>query len=99
MASFGFSVRVYGTLDQQPPYEAENGNMSGIQATYPSTKTLVANLPTGNVNIWGIANGVKMSGGVICYGVVEIPNPGLSLHSTKYVTQETVDALATLRNA
>lgn len=96
----GFSVRVYGTLDQQPPYVATNeGNLPAVQATYSSDATQVANLPSANINIWPIEPGVIMNGGTYCYGAIEIPASGLQLHSTKYVVQQGVAALATLRNA
>lgn len=98
MAS-GFSVRVYGTLDQQPPYLAVNGNLASVQATYPTTQTLLAGFPNEGGNFFNISGGVKMAAGVICYGVIELPATGLNVHSTKYVTQQNVTALSALRNA
>lgn len=93
-----FSVRVYGTVDQQPPYAADvNGQLASVQATYPSTKVHLASFPVETTNVFGIQPGVKMTGGVFCYGVVEVPPTGLQLHSTKYVVKETVATLATLR--
>lgn len=100
MASFGFSVRVYGTLDQQPPYVATtDGQLPAVQATWTADQAQVANFPTSNVNIWPVHPGVKMNAGTYCYGVIEVPATGLNVHSTKFVVQETVAALATLRNA
>lgn len=94
-----FSVRVYGTVDQQPPYEATNGNLGSVQATFPSTQCLTSNFPSAAVNVFPIAGGVKMTGGVICYGVVEVPATGLNQLSEKFITHQTADAIATLRNA
>ena len=97
--NLGFLVRVYGTVDQQPPYKATNGNLSGIQATYPTDQILISSFPSTPINVWNVAGGVKMGGSVICYGVIEVPASGLQVHSTKYVTQETATAINTLRNA
>jgi len=95
--SVAFSVRPYGTVDQQPPYVADgNGNMASVQATYTTAQRGVASFPSAGVNVWPIAPGVKM-GGVFCYSVIEIPASGLQLHSTKYVVKELVTTIATLR--
>jgi len=99
MASFGFSVRVYGEVNEQPPYNTlAGGNLPAVSATYGTTD--VANFPTTPVNIWPISGyGAVMGGGVSCYGVIEIPATGLAQYSKKYVVQQTVAQLATLRNA
>jgi hypothetical protein len=95
--SVAFSVRPYGTVDQQPPYAADvSGNMGSVQATYPSAKVQLASFPSAAVNVWPILPGVKMNG-VFCYSVIEVPASGLQLHSTKYVASETVAAIASLR--
>jgi len=96
--ALGFSVNVYGTVNQQPPYEGTvDGNGGFIQATYPSTKVQLANFPTTPVNIWPIQPGVKMIGGVYCYGVIEVPATGLNQYSEKFIVKETITTLATLR--
>lgn len=100
MATNGFSVRVYGNLNEQPPYVADvNGGLSALQATYTAAQSLVANFPSSTVNLWPISPGVKMNGGVFCYGVIEVPASGLQQFSQKYVVQQTVNALVSLRNA
>ncbi len=101
MASFGFSVRVYGEVDAQPPYVTPaGGNLPAISATYSSDAAQVANFPTTPINIWPIGGyGAVMNGGVTCYSVIEIPASGLNLHSEKFVVQQTVSSLNTLRNA
>lgn len=99
MASFGFSVRVYGEVNEQPPYvTTAGGNLPAISATYPTPTE--ANFPTTPVNIWPISGyGAVMAGNTSCYGVIEVPPSGLNQHSKKFVVQQTVAALATLRNA
>lgn len=101
MASFGFSVRVYGEVNEQPPYvTSAGGNLPAISATYNSDAAQVVNFPTTPVNIWPIGGyGAVMNGSTSCYGVIEIPPTGLQQYSKKYVVQQTVSALATLRNA
>lgn len=95
-----FAVRVYGTVNAQPPYAAENnGNLPAISATYPSSQVQLASFPTADTNVFAIQPGAIMSNGVYCYGVVEVPPSGLQIYSTKYVVKETVATLATLRNA
>lgn len=95
----GFSVRTYGTIAQNPPFKADvNGLLTSVEATYPSDQCQLASFPTSNINIWSIQPGVKMAGGVFCYGVVEVPASGLTqLYSTKYVVKETEAQLASLR--
>jgi hypothetical protein len=97
--ALGFSVRVYGTMAQQPPFSADvNGNLAGVQATFTGNQIQLQNFPTANVNLWAIQPGVRMDGGVYCYGVIELPAPeGLSLHSDKFIVKENVVTLATLR--
>ncbi len=95
--SVAFSVRPYGTVDQQPPYVASaTGNGDFVQATYTAAQRGIASFPSAAVNVWPIAPGVKM-GGVYCYSVIEVPATGLQLHSTKYVVKELVTAIQTLR--
>lgn len=92
-----FAVRVYGTVDQQPPYAADvDGNMASVQATYPSAKVQLASFPVEGTNVFAIQPGVQMNG-VFCYGVVEVAASGLQLYSQKYVVKEGVATLATLR--
>lgn len=95
--SVAFSVRPYGTVNQQPPYAADvNGNMSSIEATYPTAKVQLASFPSAAVNVWPILPGVKMNG-VFCYSVIEVPAGGLQQFSEKYVAKETVAVIAALR--
>jgi hypothetical protein len=101
MVTNGFAVRVYGTLNQQPPYVADaDGNLGALNAGYTTAQAQVANFPavSGGLNFWAIQPGVKING-VYCYGAIEVPASGLQVHSTKYVAQQTPTQLATLRNA
>lgn len=96
----GFSVMVYGTVNQQPPYKAnEDGSQLGaLASSYPASQVVsLSNFPTGPVNIWPIQPGVKING-VYCYGVIEVPASGLTQFFTpKYIVKETTTVLATLR--
>lgn len=95
--SVAFSVRPYGTVNQQPPYAADtSGNMQSVEATYPSAKVQLASFPSAPVNVWPILPGVKMNG-VFCYSVIEIPAGGLQQFSEKYIVKETVATIASLR--
>lgn len=100
MASFGFSVRVYGEVNEQPPYIPDStGNLPAVSAQYGSASRLAVNFPTTPVNIYPIADPGAVLAGVSCYGVIEVPPAGLNQYSKKYVVQQTVAQLATLRNA
>ncbi len=95
----GFSVRVYGTVNEQPPYVANtNGTQLGaLNAAFAAASVVdVANFPTTSVNIWPIQPGVLING-VYCYGVIEVPAGGLQQFTSKYVVKETSAQLATLR--
>jgi hypothetical protein len=93
----GFSVNVYGTVNEQPVYSADatTGNLPCVQDWRTSER---ANFPTTSINIWGINPGAVIAGGVFCYGVIEVPSTGLTqLYSQKYLVRETPAQLATLR--
>jgi hypothetical protein len=92
----GFSVNVYGTVNEQPPYAADatTGNLPSIQDWNSSSR---GNVPTTDINMWGISPGAVIAGGVFCYGVIELPASGLNVHSVKYLVRETPAQLATLR--
>ena len=92
----GFSVNVYGTVNEQPPYSADatTGNLASVQDWNSSAR---GNVPTTTINTWGISPGAVIAGGVFCYGVIEIPAAGLNQFSTKYLVRETPAQLATLR--
>lgn len=93
--SVAFSVRPYGTVDQQPPYVADvNGNLPCVQATYASPQ--VASFPSASVNVWPISPGVLMNG-VFCYSVIEVPASGLQQFSQKYIAKELVTTIQTAR--
>lgn len=95
--SVAFSVRPYGTVNEQPPYVADvNGQMASVQAAYTSAQRSIASFPSASVNVWPISPGVKMNG-VFCYSVIEVPASGLQQFSQKYVAKETVAVIAALR--
>jgi len=94
----GFSARVYGEVNEQPPYIPDSrGNLPAVSATYEAASTLVSNFSSLEVNIYPIADPGSVMRGVSCYGVIEIPASGLQQYSKKFVVQQTVAALATLR--
>lgn len=95
--SVAFSVRPYGTVNEQPPYNADgNGLLASVEATYTAAQRGLASFPSATVNVWPISPGVKM-GGVFCYSVIEVPATGLQQYSKKYVVKELVTTIATLR--
>lgn len=93
-----FAVRVYGTVNTQPPYVADvNGQLPAVQATFTSNQIQLASFSVGRSNVFAVQPGVKMLGGVYCYGVVEVAPDGLQLYSQKFIVKEDVATLATLR--
>ncbi len=93
--SVAFSVRVYGEVQQQPPYVAEEGgNAAFVSAQYSSPQ--VASFPAAPVNVWPIQPGAIV-GGVYCYSVIEEPATGLQVYSKKYIAKELVSTIASLR--
>lgn len=101
MAVTGFTIRLYGEVNEQPPYLPDSqGNLSAVSATYNATAAIASNFSAYDVNVYPIASpGAVMGGNTSCYGVIEVPASGLNLHGRKYVVQETVTQIATLRNA
>jgi hypothetical protein len=95
--SVSFSVRPYGTVNEQPPYNASaTGNLPSVEATYTASQRGLASFPSATVNVWPISPGVLMNG-VYCYSVIEVPATGLQQYSKKYVAKELVTTIATLR--
>lgn len=109
----GFTVKVYGEVDQKPPYI---DSLTGVTPASLATPAQVAaalhqlpavsatystpqneNFPTTTVNLYPIGPNGVNMNGVMCYGVVEIPATGLNQYSRKYVVKETLATLATLR--
>lgn len=101
MAVTGFSIRLYGEVDESPQYLPNSqGNLPAVSATYGSAACLVANLPAAPVIAFPIAApGAVMAGNTSCYGIIEIPPTGLNDNGRRYVVQETVAQIASLRNA
>lgn len=101
MAVTGFSIRLYGEVNEQPQYIPNSvGNLPAVSATYGSTACLVANLSASAVNVYPIADpGCVMAGNTSCYGIIEVPASGLQQSGKRYVVQQTVAQIATLRNA
>lgn len=96
----GFSVRIYGKINQDPPYVPDAaGNLDALQAAYDSDQAQVANISASIVNVWPISNPGAVVNGVSCYSVIEVPPSGLNVHGDKFIAQQTVAQLATLRNA
>lgn len=96
--ALGFSARIYGEVNQNPPYLPDShGVLPAVSATYSTAAQLLYNFPTTLVNIYPIADPGSVMGGVSCYGVIEVPASGLNVHGKKYVVQQTIAQLATLR--
>ena len=96
-----FTIRVYGTVDGAPSYVTEaGGNLPSVQATFSSDATLDTNFPAAsNIQVWPIGGyGAVMNGNTSCYGVIEVPPSGLNQQPDRFVVQQTVAQVATLRN-
>jgi hypothetical protein len=100
MSNASFTIRLYGEVNEQPPYLPNSvGNLPAVSATYDTSARIASNFPSANVIVYPIAApGSVMGGNVSCYGVIEVPPSGNQLYGKKFVVQETVAQIATLRN-
>jgi len=87
-------TRIYGEVLSNPPFE----NAAGV-ATLPATKEYpvapLTYVPTNELTIWPLANGVQMGpNGYYVYSILELPAAGLNTHSVKLATDQSATALA-----
>lgn len=90
-ATSHFSVRIYGEIQGNPPYE---GDSLSNEHAYTSAQAQVASLVSDNVAVWTCNPAVNMNG-VNCYSIVEYQVQGLQQYNRKYAVQQTVATLAT----
>lgn len=93
-AAAHFSARVYGEVEQAPPFQNDSGvtAFSRVKA-HPSPQ--VHSFPTAGVTIWALPNGYQMPSGQYVYSVIEVLPTGLKQHSDKYVSEQSAATLAT----
>lgn len=85
--------RVYGEVFGSPPFE----NGSGVAAItnikeYPIAPNTY--IPTANLTIWPLQNGVSVGNGYYVYSVLELPPTGLNVNSVKLATDQSAATLA-----
>lgn len=88
-----FSVRPYGEITGNPPY---NGNSLTDSYAYPSAAIQLTSFAVEETSVWPINPAVNMNG-VYCYSAIVQPAAGLQQFNKVYAAKETVSTLATLR--
>lgn len=94
-AAAHFSARVYGEIESSTPFQ----NGSGLTAfsrvkDFPAAP--VVSFPTTGTTMWSLPNGYQMPSGSYVYSVIEVLPNGLNVHGTKFVSDQSAAALATL---
>jgi len=85
-------VRVYGEVLSNPPFENAAGT-AVLTSTKPYPVAPLTYIPTNDLKIWPLANGVLM-GNTYVYSVLELPPTGLNVHSVKLATDQSATAVA-----
>lgn len=85
-------VRVYGEVLSNPPFENAAGT-SVLTSTKPYPVAPLTYIPTNDLKIWPLANGVLM-GTTYVYSVLELPATGLNVHGVKLATDQSASAVA-----
>lgn len=93
-AAAHFTARIYGEVHGSAPFQDANGATSFDRAMPWATAT-VASLPTTGTQFYTLPNGALVGNSYV-YSVIEVQPTGLNVHSTKYVSDQSVAALATL---
>lgn len=88
-----FSVRPYGEITGQPPY---NGDSLTNSYAYPSAAIQLTSFPVEGTTVWPINPAVNMNG-VYCYSAIVQQVDGLQQYNKVYAVQASVTTLATLR--
>lgn len=94
-AAAHFSARIYGEINGNPPFQDGSG-LSAFSLTKPFPSPQVNSFPTTGTTFWALPNGYQMPSGSYVYSVIEVEASGLNVHSTKYVSDQSAAALATL---
>lgn len=89
-----FSTMVYGEIEGNPPFQNGDGQSAFSRVKSWPTPTIVS-FPTEGTTFFPLTNGFTV-GNAYVYSVIEVPPTGLNVHSTKYVTKDSVTTLATL---
>lgn len=84
--------RIYGEVQSNPPFQ----NAAGT-AVLTSTKVYpvapLSYIPTNDLKIWPLANGVLMGTNYV-YSILELPPTGTNHNSVKLATDQTATAVA-----
>lgn len=87
-------VRVYGEVLSNPPFENAAGT-AVLTSTKPYPVAPLTYIPTNQLTIWPLANGVQMGpNGFYVYSVLELPPTGLNVHSVKLATDQAASTVA-----
>lgn len=87
-------VRVYGEVQSNPPFENASGT-AVLTATKPYPVAPLTYIPTNDLKIWPLANGVQMGpNNFYVYSILELPPSGLNVHGVKYATDQSATTVA-----
>jgi len=93
-AAAHFSARIYGEIEGQPPFQNASGATAFSRVKdWPASG--IVSLPTTGTEFFPLPNGTQV-GGAYVYSVIHIQPTGLNTHGTKYVSDTSAAALATL---
>lgn len=93
-AAAHFTTRIYGEVFGAEPFQDADGATAFSRVKDYPVAPLVS-LPTEGTQFWALPNGYRVSNFYV-YSVIEVAPTGLNVHSTKYVTDTSTAALATL---
>jgi len=85
-------VRVYGEVLSNPPFENAAGT-AVLTSTKPYPVAPLTYIPTNDLKIWPLANGVLV-GTTYVYSILELPPTGLNVHGVKYATDQSATTVA-----
>jgi len=84
--------RVYGQVFGTPPFQNAAG-AAAFTNSKPFPVAPITYLPTNNLTIWPLQNGIKV-GNHYVYSVLELPPTGLNQPSVKLATDQSASAVA-----
>jgi len=86
--------RIYGEVFGSPPFENASG-AAAFTNTKPYPVAPMAYVPTNDLTIWPLANGVQMGpNGYYVYAILELPPTGANHNSVKLATDQSASAVA-----
>jgi len=86
--------RIYGEVFGNPPFQNAAG-AAALTNTKPYPVAPMTYVPTNELTIWPLANGVQMgSNNFYVYSILELPPTGTNHNSVKLATDQLASAVA-----